>query len=600
MTHTRGHSFPHPPDLEVPLAAANAGRDRFGVGGRGDRLGRSRSSAPGRRTRRGRPAAAGGAGHGGRPARAPAPQGRRPHRAAGRVGADPTGSAAFVTWSEKGSARWGACSRDGGRTLVRAAGVIGTALKLRDGATSSPAEPMPAVSAPVLRCPRAAACSSCSSARWACPEWRAGPGGRGRRGPELLPPQRPHRAHGPGARCRRWAACLRRAGGALSPRLPAGARAARLGAGAAGTGSPRRVQRHGLRVGARGQGRASWPTARGVGRAGGRLVPERPHPRAVGGPRPAPARWRRTTRCSGSTSGARPRTTWTWCARTPAPTGSRTTSAPAARACAARCWTPASSRTTRTSTASSCTANAADSHGTSTYGIVFGNGNRDGDGNAQGTGHMPAHGLRLPGHLRGLRLPGRPLRPTPSSSSRRPTSPPSRATPGASALTTRLQQHLPPDGRHHLAAGHRHHPVAVERRQPALAGRRPGPRTSSPWAASATSTPFEHADDSLDERRLHRPGRGRPHQARRELLVRQHLHHHHGQRLHDRLRRHLRGHAGGGGRARPDGPDVVGERLGHQPARAPRSSSAQPHASTIKALLVNSSQQYPFTGTTTT
>jgi hypothetical protein len=29
------------------------------------------------------------------------------------------------------------------------------------------------------------------------------------------------------------------------------------------------------------------------------------------------------------------------------------------------------------------------SHGTSTYGIVFGNGNRDGDGNAQGTGHLP-------------------------------------------------------------------------------------------------------------------------------------------------------------------------------------------------------------------
>lgn len=33
--------------------------------------------------------------------------------------------------------------------------------------------------------------------------------------------------------------------------------------------------------------------------------------------------------------------------------------------------------------------NNVDSHGTSTYGIVFGNGNRDGDGNAQATGHMP-------------------------------------------------------------------------------------------------------------------------------------------------------------------------------------------------------------------
>jgi serine protease AprX len=32
--------------------------------------------------------------------------------------------------------------------------------------------------------------------------------------------------------------------------------------------------------------------------------------------------------------------------------------------------------------------NTSDSHGTSTYGIVFGNGNRDGDGNAQGTGQL--------------------------------------------------------------------------------------------------------------------------------------------------------------------------------------------------------------------
>jgi hypothetical protein len=32
------------------------------------------------------------------------------------------------------------------------------------------------------------------------------------------------------------------------------------------------------------------------------------------------------------------------------------------------------------------------SHGTSTFGIVFGNGDRDGDGDAQGTGHMPCSG----------------------------------------------------------------------------------------------------------------------------------------------------------------------------------------------------------------
>lgn len=35
-----------------------------------------------------------------------------------------------------------------------------------------------------------------------------------------------------------------------------------------------------------------------------------------------------------------------------------------------------------------------DSHGTSTYGIVFGNGDRDGDGQAQGTGHMPCEGAQ--------------------------------------------------------------------------------------------------------------------------------------------------------------------------------------------------------------
>ncbi|UCF67275.1 MAG: S8 family serine peptidase [Acidobacteriota bacterium] len=33
--------------------------------------------------------------------------------------------------------------------------------------------------------------------------------------------------------------------------------------------------------------------------------------------------------------------------------------------------------------------NSTSSHGTSTFGIVFGNGNRDGDGEAKGTGHMP-------------------------------------------------------------------------------------------------------------------------------------------------------------------------------------------------------------------
>ncbi|HKH49421.1 MAG TPA: S8 family serine peptidase [Thermoanaerobaculia bacterium] len=38
--------------------------------------------------------------------------------------------------------------------------------------------------------------------------------------------------------------------------------------------------------------------------------------------------------------------------------------------------------------------NSAASHGTSTYGIVFGNGNRDGDGNAQGTGQLVCSGVQ--------------------------------------------------------------------------------------------------------------------------------------------------------------------------------------------------------------
>ena len=38
--------------------------------------------------------------------------------------------------------------------------------------------------------------------------------------------------------------------------------------------------------------------------------------------------------------------------------------------------------------------NSSSSHGTSTYGIVFGNGNRDGDGNAQGTGQLVCSGVQ--------------------------------------------------------------------------------------------------------------------------------------------------------------------------------------------------------------
>ena len=85
------------------------------------------------------------------------------------AGWDPTGTAAFVTWTEKGSARWGSWSRDGGRTWS-APQAFGTDLKLRDGATE-PDRPLPAVS-PALQLPAAGRLFLVQFRTIGLPEWR--------------------------------------------------------------------------------------------------------------------------------------------------------------------------------------------------------------------------------------------------------------------------------------------------------------------------------------------------------------------------------------------------------------------------------------------
>ena len=63
------------------------------------------------------------------------------------AGTDGRGTAAFVTWTEKGNVRWSAYSRDAGLTWSQPQ-AIGADLLLRDGAVK-PGEPIPAVAAPL-------------------------------------------------------------------------------------------------------------------------------------------------------------------------------------------------------------------------------------------------------------------------------------------------------------------------------------------------------------------------------------------------------------------------------------------------------------------
>ncbi|HET9316097.1 MAG TPA: S8 family serine peptidase [Vicinamibacteria bacterium] len=85
------------------------------------------------------------------------------------AGWDPTGTAAFVTWTEKAPARWGAWSRDGGRTWSEPQ-AFGTDLKLRDGATE-PGQPLPAVS-PALQLPPDGRLFLVQFRTIGLPEWR--------------------------------------------------------------------------------------------------------------------------------------------------------------------------------------------------------------------------------------------------------------------------------------------------------------------------------------------------------------------------------------------------------------------------------------------
>ena len=85
------------------------------------------------------------------------------------AGGDGTGAAAFVTWIEKGDRRWGAYSRDGGRTWSEPQ-AVGTDLLLRDGRVK-PGDPVPAV-APALQQPIEGRLFLVQFRTIGLPEWR--------------------------------------------------------------------------------------------------------------------------------------------------------------------------------------------------------------------------------------------------------------------------------------------------------------------------------------------------------------------------------------------------------------------------------------------
>ena len=87
----------------------------------------------------------------------------------GASGWDPAGTAAFVTWTERGPERWIAYSRDGGSSWS-APQPTGTALLLRDGAVA-PGQPLPAVS-PALQLPPDGGVFLVQFRTIGLPEWR--------------------------------------------------------------------------------------------------------------------------------------------------------------------------------------------------------------------------------------------------------------------------------------------------------------------------------------------------------------------------------------------------------------------------------------------
>ena len=177
-----------------------------------------------------------------------------------------------------------------------------------------------------------------------------------------------------------------------------------------------------------------------------------------------------------------------------------------------------------------------DSHGTSTFGIVFGNGDRDGDGNAQGTGHMPSStGCASQGIFADFDFLGdrfahtQQLKQAPYFASFQTNSWGGGLTTQYTSISSQMDDII------------WRLDIAITQSQSNA-----GTQLSRPqaWAKNIISVGgIRHFNTLstrrrlLDERRLHRARRGRAHQAGRQLLVRQHLHHHHRQRLHHRVRR---------------------------------------------------------------
>jgi hypothetical protein len=128
--------------------------------------------------------------------------------------------------------------------------------------------------------------------------------------------------------------------------------------------------------------------------------------------------------------------------------------------------------------------NSAASHGTSTYGIVFGNGNRDGDGNAQGLGQLvcSSQGIAADYDFMTDRFAHtQQLKASPYFASFQSNSWGDALTTAYTSISNQMDDII---WRLDIAIVQSQSNAA-----PAAAGRRRGPRTSSASAASATSTP---------------------------------------------------------------------------------------------------------------
>ena len=216
--------------------------------GRGNPL----RAPPGRRGPPRRAPARGGGGargRGGHPARAE--DGRGDGSRPG-LGLEPVGHGR-VRELDRDATRFTSWTRDGGRTWSEPQ-EIGNALLLRDGA-AAPGQPLPAA-APALQLPADGPALPRAVQDHRAAGMAAGDRRPRGRGAELLPPQRAHRPHGSRARGRGGEARVRGARGAVPSRLPRGARAARVGPRQLGRVGSRAAARprHGLRVGAGGQG----------------------------------------------------------------------------------------------------------------------------------------------------------------------------------------------------------------------------------------------------------------------------------------------------------------------------------------------------------